>query len=293
MATDILLTLIDAIYSAASDPSQWPLVACKIQSAIGGHSVNLVIENSSDDRFTCVFTNGVPEQEVVRYQSDIKDKDDLTGLMNTMPEGTAFLSQDYFDVNTLHSLHCYNAFYEDLGYTYENVGVFQQDGCRRGWLSVARSEQDLLFTREDQLLMQALIPHLQRAFQINIQLLEAQLASSLTLDALEHIAAATALLSPKGYVIQHNHLAEPYLHQPGGSAKETILRLPDTTANSRLHALIRQLSVKHQREQDNVIPFLDKGIQKTALCFPWQCNPEQLEWLSQSACCILFILSAI
>jgi DNA-binding CsgD family transcriptional regulator len=139
--------------------------------------------------------------------------------------------------------------------------------------------------------MQALTPHLQRAFMINVQLLEAQLTSKIALDSLEHIAAATVLLAKNGQVVQHNSRAERYLHLPGGATHQATLRLPDANANNQLYKLIGAISQDETYEKNGVVPFMDEGVQKTALCFPWRGNAEQYDWLGKMACCIVFILS--
>lgn len=292
MATDTVLSLIDVIYSAASDPSLWPVVARQIQSAVGGKGLNFVLEDSSDDRFTCVFVNGVPKAEVQRYIREIKDEDALTGLMVRMPEGTAFMTQDYLDVTALHSsLYCREEFYEEVGYPCSNVGVFHNDGIRRGRISVARSKTDSPDAPEDQLLMQALIPHLCRALLINSQLMDAQLSSILAIEALEHVEAATVLIDDKGRVIQHNHRAETYLQNTFNSAIAFTFKLPDATANRSLHKNITAVGKGRFSDENNVITFLDQGAQKIALCLPWKSNQTQREWLGCNACCIVFILS--
>ncbi|WP_445396887.1 helix-turn-helix transcriptional regulator [Zobellella sp. An-6] len=291
MVDNSLLLLIDAIYAAAADPALWPSVAGKIQRAIGGHSVNLVLEDLADARINCVYSNGVSAAEVERYQHDIMAKDELVGLLSIIPEGKAFTSQDFFDVKNLHSLYCYENFYEDLGYTHFNAGLFYRNKQRRGWISVVRSETDALYTADEHLLMQSLLPHLQRAFLINVQLLEARLTSKLALDSLEHIAAATALLTRQGQVVQHNHRAEPYLHRELASAKESTLRLPEAGANSRLHKLVGAVGQDKNSKLSSVVPFAEQGIRKIALCFPWCSTQEQFDWLGKSASCIVFILS--
>ncbi|ANG63051.1 hypothetical protein A8C75_11585 [Marinobacterium aestuarii] len=139
--------------------------------------------------------------------------------------------------------------------------------------------------------MRTLTPHLQRAFMINVQLLEAQLTSKVALDSLEHIAAATVLLTMSGRVVQHNSRAEQYLHSLGGSTRQAVLRLPDRHANSQMHTLIEAISQDKSRKQSGIVPFIEKGVQKTALCFPWKSNNEQYDWLGCTACSIVFILS--
>ncbi len=291
MASDPLLSLIDAIYAAAADPSLWPFVARQIQSAIGGHSVNLALEDLDDSRVNLMYTTGVCQEDIELYQNEVMGKDQMTDLLNVVPECTAFTSQDFYDIKSVRSMYCYEAFYEKVGYTHFNVGLFYRDNGRRAWLSVARSEKDPLYTPEEQMLMQVLTPHLRRAFLINVQLLEAQLTSKIALDSLEHIAAAMLLLTNNGQVVQHNSRAEHYLHIDGGSTKQATIRLPDAHANSHLHTLIGAISQDETKEQNGILPFVEKGVQKTALCFPWRSSDEQFDWLGKTACCIVFILS--
>jgi DNA-binding CsgD family transcriptional regulator len=291
MSSDTLLALIDAIYSAAADPSQWPSVARQIQGAIGGHSVNLALEDLGDSRVNLMYTTGVAEEDIRHYEQDVMGKDRMTDLLNVVPECSAFTSQDFYDIKSVRSMYCYEAFYEKVGYTHFNVGLFYRNNGRRAWLSVARSEKDPLYTPEEQMLMQVLTPHLRRAFLINVQLLEAQLTSKIALDSLEHIAAATALLAKNGQVVQHNSRAEQFLHVAGGSAHQATLRLPDTHANNQLHTLIGAVGQDETREKNGIVPFADNGVKKTSLCFPWRSSDEQYDWLGKSACCIVFILS--
>lgn len=290
MPSEQLLALIDAIYSAAADPSQWPHVAQQIQHAIGGHSVNLALEDLPESKVNIVFTNGVTADQIQHYQQDVVGQDKLTDLLDVVPECSAFLSQDYYDLNAIRSMYCYEAFYEKVGYSHFNAGLFYRNNGRRAWISVARSEADSLFEAEEYQLMQALTPHLRRAFLINLQLAEAQLTSKVALDSLEHIAAAAMILTPRGRVSLHNCKAEPYLHRVGSSDQSITVRLPDIKANRQLYNLVASV-INNELNQNGFVPFFDNGVQKTAICFPWRSSPEQLAWLQTQACCIVFILS--
>ncbi|WP_227820017.1 helix-turn-helix domain-containing protein [Marinobacterium aestuarii] len=250
-----------------------------------------MFEDLRDDRVNSMYSNGVSQAQIERYQKEIMPQDRFTAIYKQMAPGTSFVSQDYFDRKELHSLYCYEGFYESIGFANFNAGLFYKDDQRRGWLSVVRSESEPLFKPDECLLMQTLTPHLQRAFMINVQLLEAHLTSKVALDSLEHIAAATMLLASNGKVVQHNSRANPYLHQTGGSTKQTTIRLPDAHANSHLHTLIGAISQGEAQEQNGIVPFVQKGVQKTALCFPWRSSDEQFDWLGKVTCCIVFILS--
>ncbi|WP_027856783.1 helix-turn-helix transcriptional regulator [Marinobacterium jannaschii] len=286
-----LLNLIDGIYAAAADPQLWPKVAGDIQHAIGGHSANLVLEDTRHPHFNYIYSNGVSAEKVAYYEQNLIGQDSLTTIYERIPAGQAVLTQNVWDEQQLHNLSIYENFYEDLGYKYFNCGLFYRDDERRGWISIARSEQDSVFSTEEHQLMQTLVPHLQRAFMINLQMMQAQQVSHIGLDSLEHLSAATLLLSSKGKVVMHNRRAEPYLCYADAKTQSLGIRIPEPQANRKLHRVILGALHSEQPGFAAMVPFSEKGIRKTVLCFPWRASGAQMDWLGQSTDCILFILS--
>ncbi|MBN0988685.1 helix-turn-helix transcriptional regulator [Amphritea pacifica] len=291
MHSDKALSLIDSIYSAASNPSLWPDTAHKIQHAIGGHSVNLGLEDMQNPRFSYLYTNGVTLDQVTDYERNFIANDEINALTDLLAPGQALLSHDHFCESELHTLYPYDDFYEGIGFTYFNTGMFYRTANYRGWLSVARSVNDSLFEPDDLKLMQIIMPHLKRAFTINLQLMDAQNISQMGVDSLEHISAGVVLLSHNGDVLKHNSQAEPYLHPSNEKSQSYKIQLSDTRATHQLHKIIRATLFDESNEYSGVIRFNENGIQKCILCFPWRTTGQQLDWLGQSAGCILFILS--
>ncbi len=286
-----VLPLIDAIYSAASDPSLWPAVAQQVQHAIGGHSVNLGIEDTKNPKFNFLYTNGATASQMVSYGESCIGQDQFLCLLDRTSPGEALLTQDILDERQLHSLFPYEDFYEDLGYTYHNAGLFYRDEDHRGWISVIRSLNDSRFTPDELKLMQTLVPHLQRAFMINLQLMKAQRDTQIGLDSLEHLSAAALLLSDKGDVLSHNSKAQKYLCRTSAKIQNYGVRLPEAKANLQLQKLIRAILYGSGIDSSGVVPFYEFGVRKTVLCFPWRTTSQQLDWLGQATGCILFILS--
>lgn len=291
MNSDRTLNLIDAIYSAASDPSQWPDTANKIQHAIGGHSVNLGLEDMQNPRFGYLYTNGVTQDQVVAYERSFIANDELNAMTDMLAPGQALLSHDHFSEGEMHSLYPYDDFYEGIGFTYFNTGMFYRTDNYRGWLSIVRSITDSLFKPDDLKLMQTIMPHLKRAFTINLQLMDAQHISQMGVDSLEHISAGVVLLSQNGEVLTHNSQAEHYLHPNNEKSQTYKIQLSDSKATHQLHKVIRTTLFDEANEYSGTIQFNEKGIQKNVLCFPWRTTSQQQDWLGQSAGCILFILS--
>ncbi|RDE19458.1 LuxR family transcriptional regulator [Motiliproteus coralliicola] len=291
MSSDTMLGLIDAIYSSASDPLSWPDTANRIQQAIGGHSVNFALENTREPQLTYLYTNGVSQEDTRFYLREIAYKDEVTAVYNHLSVGSAVMCQSVFDERTLHSMYCYQEFYQRVDFENFNAGLFYRDDDRRGWISVVRGLSDKPFSPEAYQLMVDLLPHLKRAFAINLRLLEASKASRIGIDALEHLSAGVVLLSDRGEVITHNSRANPFLYPRNCKSQSYKVQLPDVRATNRLHKLIRATLSDHNLDSDGVVNFVDKGIKKSVLCFPWHSTDQQLDWLGNFAGCILFIIS--
>lgn len=287
-----LLRLINAIYSAAADPSLWPAAAHKIKHAIGGHSVNLALEDTQDPKLRYFYSNGVTQTDLEYYEANCICHDKFTDVYNKLSAGSLFLSQQIWTgKKELYTVRPYEEFYEKIGYAYFNAGLFYKDEDKRGWLSVARCIEDPLYNDEEYQLMQALLPHLQRAFMINIQMLEAQQCSQFCLNSLEHLSVAVLLLSSTGCIIKYNTKAQKYLCCIDAAKRSFRIHLPEAKANCQLHQLISATLHSDGFGFGGIVPFFDNGIRKTVLCFPWRSTDKQMDWLGQVASCIIFILS--
>lgn len=285
-----LLPLIDAIYAAAADPSLWPQVARRIQRAIGGHSVNLGIEDIQNPNFSFLYTNGPTASDMEYYQNNCIGRDEFLELLDSIKLGEALLTQDCWDEKKLHQHFPYEDFYEPLGYTYHNAGTILRDETSRGWISVIRSLDDKLFSQQELEMMQALVPHLKRAFMINVQLWQAQSKSTLALDALEHISAGTIFINHLGAVSHNNKNAEPYLKRLTTNSNKFTVNLPDASANRNIQKMIGNILSGIELKDDNSIVFMENGHKRMALCFPWKSDELWSELLRGPAFCVVFIL---
>lgn len=286
-----LIRLIDTIYAAAVDLEQWPFVAQQIQQAIGGHSVNLALEDTQSPKFNFFYTNGATTSDIEYYETHIIQNDEFGRLFDFYPEGSAILSQDILGKEQLQNNRTYEKFYGGLGYAYFNSSLFYRERGRRGWLSVVRALEDEQFSLDEHRLMKALTPHFHRALLINIQMWDALRLSRIGLDCLEHISAAAILLSSRGRVLHCNSHAAPFLASRHSKMDDGEVRLPDPSANRQLQRGIQSALATGDPEASTIVTFFDRGLRKRAMCFPWRASGPQSDWLGESTGCLLFILS--
>lgn len=287
-----ILALIDDIYSAASDPLQWVPMAEKIQTFIGGHSVNFGLENTQNPSFSHFYTNGATQEDIDYYENNLIGKDNINQLFDTVNINTAFLTQSFFDEKKLHQCYSYQSFYESLGFSYFNACLFYRDEEKRGWLSVVRNLNDPLFTPQDLNLLQSLTPHLRRVFLINMHLFENKLVNRLCLESLEHLTAGVILLSTNGRLVHSNSKAQKYLRDMTNMKQSFRVILPDHSANAALQKAIAETLYSNKLLLGRTIPFKEDDHQNIVICLPWKMNEQSYEWLNGQVGCLLFILPA-
>lgn len=295
MATRIVkpeqvLELIEDIYSAASDPLQWIPMAEKIQSSVGGHSVNFCLEDTRNPEFRNIYSNGVGLSDIELYEKNYIGRDNFTEIYETIPASTAVLTQNIWDSTTLYQCFPYEEFYKNLGYAFFNCSLFYKDEEKRGWLSVVRSENDPVFTIADFEMMKCLTPHLKRAFLINMHLFDSKIAQQMCLGALEHLSAGVIFLSNNGQLVHSNSKAQKYLRNMNNMKQNFRVILPDHSANITLQKTIAETLYSNKVLLGRFIPFKEGGQQNMAICLPWRMNEQSYDWLNHQVGCLLFIL---
>lgn len=287
-----ILNLVDKIYGAACEPEQWSAVAEQIQSAVGGHSVNIALEDTKNPNFRFFFTNGATQSDVAYYEENIIGRDDFNHLLESIDCNTVLLTQQVWDEKLLHQHYPYEEFYESLGYAYFNASLFYRDEEKRGWLSVVRSVSDKQFSEADLRLMQQLTPHLHRSFLINMHLFEAHGFQQMSLDALEHLSAGVIFLSSDGHYVHSNSKAQKYLRSINNMKQNYRVKLPDHSANLDLQKAIAEVLHSNKSLLGRFICFYEEGERHTVMCLPWKMNEQSYGWLNNQVGCLLFIVSS-
>jgi len=286
-----LLALISAIYSAASSPEEWPEVARKIQAMVGGHSVHLAMSDPKLHRVDCIFSNGLSQDETRWYNKHIAHQDELTGVFQNMPTGTAFLLRDMFSEDQLSQLSCYEEFYDRVGLNDFAGSYFYREQSTMGWCTVARSKQDRAFTPEQRQLLNQLTPHLAQAMKISMELSAARQSSQLARDALEMLPIGLVLLSSRNETVMYNNRAVEFLSKPTGH-EHWSLNLPCPEAQQAMLKAVKGVLEHSSKDQSQCISFSHEARNYTAVVAPWVSSEAQREWLPEDARCMIMINSS-
>ncbi len=292
MQPEQLSNLIDRIYAAALDSECWRQVSEEIQKSIGGHSVNFVIEDTDLKKFLYVFTNAATESDVAFYLKHIAQNDGLTELLEKVPKGQAFLSQNLLPLRQLERVSAYDRFYRRLGQTYFNAANIYHSQSVRGFISIVRSHLDTPFNQSDQQNLQLLIPHLSRALVINNTLKDKTVTIAAVENSFEHLSFAVLMLDERGKIVLCNNRARPFITNLKQLRSDYLIRLPNLNATQRLHTLIDCALHGSNHLRGGSITFFYQGEQYVVHCFPWCDRFNHINWLGTRARCIIFIVSA-
>ncbi len=286
-----IFALIDKIYSAAADPSQWPSVADSIQSAIGGHSVNLVLHDLVDLRLNYAYTPSIPETDTLHYNQEISQRDELLALYKNFEVGTAYLTQDILDASQRESLFAMQEFYNKFQYHNFNAGFFFKQGSQAGWISVVRKSTESVFSADEKQLMGSLLPHMNTAMSLNERLLNAQQSSQLCIDSLDRLQRACAFLSSSGKIILKNQQFDQLLSDNSIRVKDEKIVLPDASANLQLQKMISAYGAAYSIDSSqDLMPFETKENHRFVLhCLPYRPNENQLNFVGEEIKSVVFI----
>ncbi|WP_329355026.1 helix-turn-helix transcriptional regulator [Vibrio natriegens] len=292
MKPEDLSRIIDKIYAASLNSHSWEEVSLEIQKSIGGHSVNFVIEELDLNKFRYVFSNGATESDVAFYLDHIVQDDELTALLEKLPIGKAFLSQNFLPLRQLERVSAYDRFYRHIGQTYFNAANFYRYQNVRAFISIARSHRDIPFSPSDQQNLQLVIPHLSRALMINNTLENQQITIDALGSSFEHLPFAFLTLDEHGNVIICNIRARQFITSLKQLRSNYLIRLPSSNATQRLHMLIDSTLHGSNSVRRGSVTFLYKGERYVAHCFPWCERFNHINWLDNRTRCIIFITSA-
>ncbi len=287
-----LSNIINDIYSATLSNYAWPHVSLQVQKAIGGHSVNFVIEDKKLKQFKYIFSNGATDSDVAYYHRNIIQRDEITDILDNNPIGNALITQDFWQLKQLERIWAYDNFYKNIGLTYFTTGKFFETKNTRAFITVARSQFDTPYNSQDRQDLQLLLPHLERALFLNKTLLQQQAITGALGDSFERLSIGIILLNANGKVIYTNKIAQPFLSLTKCCNSRYSIRLPNGASSLKLSQNIDKALTDSAYQPGTCLRFMYRGVHHVAYCFPWCDNFNHQEWFGDNSRCIIFIVSS-
>jgi DNA-binding CsgD family transcriptional regulator len=222
-STETILELVDLTYKAAANPECWTTLIERLASVTGGISGTIHHQNRANLESSFSTSWGLDPSALVLYANYYGFRNPF---VTTKPEliksGTVYPSQVWCPDETFLRSEYYNDYWQCQGLHHLIGAILQNDKTTFSVLSIFRPAGGVEFDETECLLLRALMPHLQRAFQLHSKIQGLEKKARVIEETLNGLSAAIVLLDHKGYVIFANKLAEALFKS------QTYLRLSST-----------------------------------------------------------------
>ncbi len=235
-----LLRLIDLIHSAAGDLQAWPRALTAIAEALRARATSLTIVDPESSAMSVVYAPRSDPEWVRAYKERWAASNVVRDRGYALPLGELY---DFESLGMPRSEFDRTPFYNEfLAPQHQNFGLIMLAAKTETVASAIgfyRSSTDGRFDPDEERLLRALGPHLQRAVALNLRLAQSQMQLSVSVDLLNRIDQAALLVDPQARVLFANCAAEAVLSE-GDVLRLTrgclTTRVPAETA--ALHAMI-------------------------------------------------------
>lgn len=204
-AEEALASMIDRIYGAAVEPSEWPNVLTEITNWYGGWGVQLLSwDNASQTMPFSVAGGDITVDGQRAYGEHYGKIDPRRQLLDRMPVGRLVACNSVFDDAYVASSEFYQDFLLPLGGRYLSVASLASERNITTIIGLHRGPKDGGFERADVDRLGLLLPHLSRASRLHRTLDGLRLIASGATAALDALSMGIAILNARGNILFGN-----------------------------------------------------------------------------------------
>ena len=235
-----VLRLIELIYDAASDPAGWKVFLEELVDLTGGTGASL---SGFDFRVSGASVQigvgnmgGAFQREYEQYAhlDPYVIKGRAHGMFKT---GVIGLGDDYIPFSELERTEFYRLFASRHAYIGGLAAIITSTGTSGTGLGMSRRREQLFDSTHVEL-VRLLMPHLQRAWHLHVQLADSEQRRASFAEALNRLTVDVLIAGPGGTVLYANESARALLAESDGLTLERGLlrgaRSQDTKALSAL-----------------------------------------------------------
>jgi DNA-binding CsgD family transcriptional regulator len=234
--------LIEAIYEAVLDPTQWQVVLKGLSSAIGGETPVLFGHDRDLGSGGVRLAVACDADWIRDYNAYYSARNVwLKGGRHLLKSGAVRTSQMMCSQRELERSEFYSDFLRRIGLTQGLGATIWHEGSLSYNLTIMRSAKATPFAAEELALVRALMPHLRRSIQIYRRLSTLVAKERSQAEALDHIPAGLILVDGRQRVVFSNRSARETADAADGLRVVDGRLTCDRPAESkRLHDMVRQ-----------------------------------------------------
>ncbi len=233
-----LVKLVGEIYESAGDRTRWPTFLASFRQATGAAAVHILIDDFTNRTALVTEWIGHDPKFISLYQEYYASRD-VWVRGRPPPTGQTVLGQRLIADEELTKTEFYADFLRPQGNFHVVAGCIFREQTTAVDIAALRPKRRGPFGEEEEGLLRALMPHLQRAVQIHRRLAAAQLTSSALAESMDRLLYGLILLDEKGEVLLANGAARGQLASRDGLTDDKgILGASKRAESSELRRLI-------------------------------------------------------
>jgi DNA-binding CsgD family transcriptional regulator len=244
MDLDRFSSVIEGLYDAALDPTEWPRVAQMFARAFGTESSAIFQLNLAQGSADILgVTENFDGKAISDYEAYYHQKDLVAIRMAQSATGRAMLSTELVREAEFLDSEIFVDFARPmrLGFFWAVGGVIEVEQHVKGAIGIHRPRAAGPFEAEDKRYLSLLLPHLSRAMLLQRRLQGLTQDNRIVLDALEKLSVGMIAVDAQATVLFANPTAERLLRAGLGlTCRLGCLGATDPAKDDELRRLIRQ-----------------------------------------------------
>lgn len=283
MATEnTMLATVSAIYDAGLDPTLWPAALERMAEMLNTTSAAV---GFLDARSRVAFRAQArtDEQAALEYANRYRLIDPVFKAVSSRPAGKAFSDEMFVPKPELWRSRLYDEWCRPHDMEHAIQAFASREGEHSAAVTFSRPRRKEAFSFSEVDMVTTLLPHVARAFQVQMRLQAAHVAKESTADALDRMPQAVMLVSAQARVLHANQSATRLL-QSGHKldAGPLGLRASRPEQTNMLRALIARASGPGPDRVGGsmLLHYHDRGDRLVVHVVP--CRRAEATWLSSN-----------
>ncbi len=232
--------LLERLYGAVSEPAEWNGFLEYLAQDFNSHAIRLRVMDKTNQQYSLLKGYGHDADFDSDYRQRFISLDPWNPILERATAGTVILSHQNISDECLGNSVIYNDLYRKYDVFYCMGSNLINSNKMLARIGIHRPRSCGVYSQKEQQLLQQLMPHLIRSYQLQNQLMKLNQQRDSFVNAFYQAPQAQLLLNEFGQVVFVNKQAEKQLDQLSSILlKSKFLTLCSSSEQSNLNELIR------------------------------------------------------
>jgi len=205
---DVVLELAALAYEAGAEPSRWPAFLARIADELGDRTAALQIHDLGNARGSMAFSHRVDPADEAAYATRYAAMNPwIAGGGDAIQQGKVLFGEDAISTRALVRTEFYADFLRPQGIRHSLAAVVARDRESIVLVTIQRSARRGSWTRREAELVEALMPHLARAFEMHRRLGALRMRERSLAETAEHLSWGVVLVDRADRIVFANGVA--------------------------------------------------------------------------------------